>query len=210
MSQSDAGAGSRSPQERPQSAAGSMPVAAASPGRRNLPGITPANRPSPPALQLDEHALTQAAATLGLHRVSAQSLRSIHTMGAALKAVGAVKVGRVQMLIGQENVQDAITQVNMALAEVADPVQKIMLLGLLEKLTRQQIRGGYDMVRTAEVDSDADTTPGSRPAPFNPGAIVSVNGPAQFNLGAAAPTSGSPAPPQAPPPPDAAGSLSAS
>ncbi len=197
-----AGAGSQPPAEIQPSNAGLIPGASTTPvGSRNL-GLSPENKPTQPTLELDHAAINQAAHALGMTNLNAGALRAMHTMGSMIKRVGAVKVGRSQMLIGQANAQSAINHCLQLVADVEDPALRLAALQVQSKLIASQIRGGYDMVRTAEIDVDEDGGGASKAPPFVVGQSVSVKGPTQINIGGAAgiqqPNPASP--PQAPPP----------
>lgn len=187
-------------------------MSAASPippvGVRKLPGVEVAHKPSPPVLDLDPGAIQIAANALGLVRLDASAFRAMHTIGGAVKKIGAVRVGRTQMIVGQQNVQDALRECSEIIASSEDPLHQLNAMQIKAKLIALQIRGGYDMVRTSEIDMDDDANPTPRPAPFLPGTVVNAQGPVQINNGPAAGSPASPVPPpQAPPPPGSGGPI---
>lgn len=178
-----AGAGSQPPPLAPKNAVGPMPIAFAEGGRK-LGGIEPKHKPDVPSLDLDASEIDKAAKALGFNKVRTREIAAAGVVGNAIRKVGAIRVGRTQMLLATENIQETIQQLDDRIALTSDPEQAIRLLEIKAKFTGQQAETGFRLAKTAEIDHTDDAGPPSGYASgFQPKKQVNVNfnAPVQVN-----------------------------
>lgn len=164
----DVGAGSQSQPHVQPNDAGSMSKELAAAGKVVM---SPSVKPLPPSLDIDVSEIDKAAQELGITRISGKKIRAHRVIGDALKRAGAIKVGRSNLLVVQENMNaameelDELSQGDFAMEK---PSFRLAVLQTKVQLASAQAKAAYDFIRSAEVDQSDDAGAAQGFQPFAP------------------------------------------
>lgn len=132
------------------------------------PGIEIAPNPSfaPDRLDLDYEGVREAAKRLGMGTFDEKSLMASHTLGTAMKKIGAIKLGRTLLLRAAEHANDGIEQANQIIEVSTDDELKASVLTAKASMIKAQVEAGDKFIRSAEVDASDDAD--AKPVGFKP------------------------------------------
>jgi hypothetical protein len=122
------------------------------------PGAVPAVNPSfvPDVLDLDYAGVREAAKKLGMVSFDEKSLLASHTLGKAMKQVGAIKIGRTILLRAADHAQEGIEQANSIIDNSTDDELKASVLTAKSAMIKAQVDAGDKFIRSAEIDASDD------------------------------------------------------
>lgn len=120
--------------------------------------VVPAQTPdfTPDRLDLDYAGVREAAKSLGMVSFDERSLIASHTLGKAMKKVGAIKIGRTLLIRAAEHANDGIEQANNIIETTTDDELKASVLTAKSAMIKAQVEAGEKFIRSAEIDSSDD------------------------------------------------------
>ena len=121
---------------------------------------------TPDRLDLDYEGVREAAKQLGMASFDEKSLLASHTLGVAMKKVGAIKLGRTLLLRAADHANDGIEQANEIIETSTDDELKASVLSAKAAMIKAQVDAGEKFIRSAEVDASDDAD--SKPQGFKP------------------------------------------
>lgn len=121
---------------------------------------------TPELLDLDYEGVKQAAKDLGMVSFDERSLLASHTLGKAMKRVGAIKIGRTLLLRAADHANNGIEQADAIIETSTDDELKASVLTAKSAMIKAQVEAGEKFIRSAEIDASDDAdgkAPGFKP-----------------------------------------------